>query len=76
MTQNLQAVKIVTPNKELVIENIVEYVCGFSYFYLRKTDGETISINRNDVSKIYRRLKSSGRWKEINLKKPKYRKES
>ena len=60
--------KVVLKNKELELANILEYVCGFKYLYVRFDDrmGSTISIPRSQIVEVW----SLGhKPHKINLKK-------
>jgi hypothetical protein len=67
---NGKTVKLVTETNEMVIQDIEEYVCGFSYFYVRYTDGKTTSFDRRNIIKALRKL-PTGDFRQIHLKKPK-----
>jgi len=67
-----KTVKLVTDSTEMVVEDIEEYVCGFSYFYVRHVDGSTTSFNRRNIKRAMRKL-PTGEYKQIHLKKPKER---
>lgn len=65
-----KTVKLTTDASELIIENIEEYVCGFSYFYVREMNGSTLSFDRRSIKKAERKL-PTGEFRQIHLKKPK-----
>lgn len=54
--------------EQSVINDIEEYVCGFSYFYCRLLDGSTVSFNRSDILSVSRKLPGGKFWM-IHLKK-------
>lgn len=72
MSTNGKTVKLVTEASEMVIEDIEEYVCGFSYFYIRDIDGRTYSFDRRSIKRAMRKL-PTGEFRQIHLKKPKER---
>lgn len=65
-----KVLKLVTSTSEIIVENIDEYVCGFSYIYIRDLDGITQSFTRQNILSAYRRL-PTGDFRQIHLKKPK-----
>lgn len=67
-----KTVKLITEGSEMVIENIEEYVCGFSYFYVRYVDGTCASFDRRNIRRAMRKL-PTGDFRPIHLKKPKAR---
>jgi hypothetical protein len=69
-----KTVKLETPDGELLVVGIEEYVCGFAFFYVRHIDGRTASFSRSDILAAYRRL-PTGEFRQIHLKKPKIHEE-
>lgn len=67
-----KTVKLVTTSGEMMISDIEEYVCGFSYFYVRFLNNETTSFDRRNIMKAMRRL-PTGDFRQIHMKKPKVR---
>ena len=67
-----KAVKLITTSGEMMIQDIEEYVCGFSYFYVRFLNGETTSFDRDNIVKAMRKL-PTGDFRQIHMKKPKVR---
>lgn len=65
-----KTVKMVTPTSEIIVENIEEYVTGFSYMYYRLIDGTTQSFDRQNILSAHRRL-PTGEWRQVHLKKVK-----
>ncbi len=68
---NGKTVKLDTSDGEVLIENIEEYVCGFSYFYVRhQGSGHTESFSRDNIVSASRRL-PTGEFRVIHMKKAK-----
>lgn len=67
-----KTVKLMTSSGEMEINDIEEYVCGFSYFYVRFISGDTQSFDRRSINKAMRRL-PTGDFRQIHMKKPKVR---
>lgn len=67
-----KTVKLVTNAGEMMIQDIEEYVCGFSFFYVRYRNGDTTSFDRRSIQKAMRRL-PTGDFRQIHMKKPKVR---
>lgn len=67
-----KTIKLVTDSGEMSIDNIEEYVCGFSFFYVRFTSGDTSSFDRRSIQKAMRKL-PTGDFRQIHMKKPKIR---
>jgi hypothetical protein len=65
-----KVIKLVTETGEMIIENIEEYVCGFSYFYVRFSSGDSTSFDRRLIRRALRKL-PTGEFRPIHLKKPK-----
>ena len=70
MTMIGKVVKLVTPNSEIIIEDISEYVCGFAHMYFRLNNGSTTSFSRDNILAAYRKL-PAGDYRQIHMKKPK-----
>lgn len=70
-----KTVKLSTNSGEMEINDIEEYVCGFSYFYVRFTNGDTQSFDRNTIHRAMRRL-PTGDYRQIHMKKPKVRQDN
>jgi len=67
---NLKHIKIYTSAGELDLAEVEEYVCGYTYFYVRfgdKRPDPTQSINRSIIQRV-ERLTLGGTWKKIKLK--------
>jgi hypothetical protein len=67
-----KTVKLYTDAGEMSIDNIEEYVCGFSFFYCRFVNGDTTSFDRRSIQKAMRKL-PTGDFRQIHMKKPKVR---
>ena len=65
-----KTVKLYTDAGEMEISDIEEYVCGFSYFYVRYLSSETQSFSRKSIHKAMRKL-PTGEFRQIHMKKPK-----
>jgi hypothetical protein len=67
-----KTVKLMTQAGEMVINDIEEYVCGFSFFYVRYKNGDTASFDRKSIARAMRKL-PTGDFRQIHMKKPKVR---
>lgn len=67
-----KTVKLITDSGEISIDDIEEYVCGFSFFYVRFVNGTTQSFDRKSIHKAMRKL-PTGDFRQIHMKKPKVR---
>jgi hypothetical protein len=63
---------ITTKNKDLQIPDVEEFTAGKKYFYVRREDGQTLSISRNVIINAYRKT-LEGIYKKIYLKQFKKR---
>jgi len=63
----MRALKLdVTNLGETLISDISEYVFGFEYLFIKKLNGETLSIDRDSITAAYRKYKD--RWIAINMR--------
>jgi hypothetical protein len=58
---------VFTKSGKLILRNIEEYVGGNLYFYARYNDGKTVTIPREEIINVKRKLKNGG-FRDIKLK--------
>ena len=51
-----------------LLEQVVEFISGKNYFFIRLTDGKTISVDRGSIIKVDRKTEK-GFFKEVRLRK-------
>lgn len=55
-------------NKNVIVDSIDEFICGFKYFYIRHLDGKMAAFKRSDIREVIR-MYPNGMEKKVYLRK-------
>ena len=63
----MYSLNVFTKSGKLILRNVEEYVGGNLYFYARYSDGKTVTIPREEIINVKRKLKNGG-FRDIKMK--------
>ncbi len=76
MSSRLYTVRIVFKSgQETVVPNVIEFVSGFAFLFLRVEDKkivENLSFERKYIQTVYRKLWPDQDWLRVIMKSPKF----